>query len=130
MKLELKHIAPYLPYGVQIEVTDYCIELGSYEQKKETYITTLDAYGLHYFNTNVRLILRPLSDLNNIIKHNGIEINLFDKIEIYKGSGIDYLIEQIRLGLVEVIIFNLLLEHHFDVFGLIEQGLAININTL
>lgn len=125
MKLELKHIAPYLPYGVQIEVTDYCIELGSYEQKKETYTTTLDAYGLHYFNTNVRLILRPLSDLTKEIEHNGEKLvpSKLLNFDFSDLSQFDY----------EYIPYNLaafLLEHHFDIFGLIENGLAIDINTL
>lgn len=125
MKLQLKHLSPYLPYGVQIEVTDFCVELGSYEQKKETYITTLDAYRLHYFNTDMRLILRPLSDLTKEIEHNGekfvpSKLLNFDFSDL---SQFDY----------EYIPYNLaafLLEHHFDIFGLIENGLAIDINIL
>lgn len=125
MKLELKHIAPYLPYGVQIEVTDFCIELGSYERKEETYITTLDACILHYFNTDMRLILRPLSDLTKEIEHNG------EKFVPSKLLNFDFSdLSQFDYEYIPYNLATFLLEYHFDIFGLIEQNLAININTL
>lgn len=146
MKLELKHIACYLPYELKVYHSAFMFrsnwnenELGvmvgvTDNIQNETFdivmIRERDKYKLQDSRGHFKPVLRPLSDLTKEIEHNGEKINIFDRIEIYKGSGVDYLIEQIKLGLVEVIIFNLLLEYHFDVFGLLEQNLAIDINTI
>ena len=125
MKLELKHLAGYLPYGLRVKVDYYSQHEGRIFNFSPTIL--LDFSRDEYI---VKPILRPLSELTKEIEVNGKNVNIFDRIEIYKGSGVDYLIEQIRFGFVEVIIYNILLENHFDVFGLIEKGLAIDINTL
>ena len=123
MQLELKHLSAYLPYGLKF----YWEQLDGTPNKPWTLTINSVDFALEHQN---KPILRPLSDLTKEIEHNGEKVNIFNRIEIYKGSGVDYLIEQIRFGFVEVIIYNILLEHHFDVFGLIEKNLAIDINTL
>lgn len=139
-KLELEKIICYLPYRLKAEMLDYKSDyvnkqydeiVGVHQwDKNGLYWSALTAGGSKPNIERIKPILRPLSDLTKEIEHKGEKINIFDKIEIYKGSGVDYLIEQIKLGLVEVIIFNLLLEYHFDVFSLIDQGLATDINTI
>jgi hypothetical protein len=49
---------------------------------------------------------------------------------IYNPLNITYFIEQVKTGMVEEIIFQMLLKWHFDVFGLIEHGIAIDINEI
>ena len=82
--------------------------------------------------TKFKLILRPLSDLTKSIIVDGKEFIPIIEIAIYSPSqhGVAYLIEQIKLGLVEIIVFNMLLKWNFDVFGLIEQDLAVDINKI
>lgn len=148
-RLTLEHIAPYLPYGVSIEVTKF----------NKKYIT--DSWGLKCQSdylvseyergvrsglmlSQIKPLLRPLSDLtreitdkwNKFIPTTELE-KIRKGINIYKPSN--YPIEisiQTEDYTQEIdlydgyIILQKLFEWHFDVFGLIEKGLAIDINTL
>lgn len=136
MKLELKHLAPYLPYNLKCEILDYkCDYVG------EKYLTIKGYYLIGdspYFNfhagkeyagkntNNFKPILRPLSDLTKE------RARLAEIFETYDDSFDPQLLiedyrwlNQMPYGLIEQ-----LFEWHFDVFGLIEKGLAIDINTL
>lgn len=112
MKLELKHLAPYLPYGVNMY---YESEAGDWIESWELNIDKV-RYALEFNN---KPILRPLSDLS-------------------KGEFCSIIPQSIKLEIIKlntchwVSYHNIkyLLEHHFDVFGLIPQGLAIDINTI
>lgn len=115
MKLELKHIAPYLPYGLKYVHKNIIWDL-----------THLDSTTK---NREYKPILRPLSDLTKEIEVNGEKFVPIEKIAIY-GDNKAYLEEAILTGLVEVIVFNMLLRWHFDLYNLIENGIAIDINTL
>jgi hypothetical protein len=129
MKLELKHLAPYLPYGLtgQIDLKDVPI---SHRNGDNIRIKTLDAENIPMFLTYSKPILRPLSDLHKPIQDNGnwtIPANYlyrnFDVTDMeFNGNIIDP-----KHG-YDVYMF--LISHHFDVFGLIEKGHAIDINTL
>lgn len=145
MKLELKHLAPYLPYGISIEVSEY----------NNKYIT--DSWGLKCqsdylvseYNrgvrkgltlTQVKPILRPLSDLTKEIEHKGEKFVPFDRYSDIFGSNDDVLFENMNNENNEMhysvckelphYVFDWLVSFHFDVFGLIDAGLAIDINTL
>ena len=148
MKLELKHLAPYLPYNVGYthKYLDLNVTYGELDTK--------NIIELINPSTNHCIILRPLSDLTEDIvignvkfipidilfekehprhlskryysetfynyasvSHNGTAVNL----KVYLGK----IIEQNPRW-----IFEYLLRWHFDVFGLIEKGLAIDINTI
>lgn len=133
MKLELKHLAPYLPYGLK------CSYRGG--NVSELSFDYLSDFGCDYFKP----ILRPLSDLLKeglYIGHLNIETitdesypvdyeedNIKD-LDVYLENWIesksnDYHVNFLPHGLV-----NELISEHFDVFGLINNGLAIDINTL
>jgi len=158
MKLELKHLAGYLPYGLKVR----------YIERNETHI--LDFSNLNSicsYQIHLKPILRPLSDLIKEIKLNGekfvpiIEIcklseTVNELVRINAKSnicGFDFTNEiqeilrfcyhfntkhfqltneesynQCILNQYEM--FQKLLEWHFDIHGLIEKGLAIDINTL
>jgi len=129
-KLELKHFAAYLPYGLE------CLDLSD-----ET-IFTLDALNIDaalndatYLNT-IRLYLRPLSDLTKEIEVNGekfVPCNFLKTIHFYPESNEMMKREIIDSILIECQIYWInekLLKWHFDIYGLIENDLAIDINTL
>ena len=123
MKLELKHLVPYLPYGLKIWNIDMGVDFDLTIQEEDEGI---DIESILYCKSNWKLILRPLSDLTdriNPIQHHtyldGLNHNSIEKIQDLIMKGILYLED-----------YNYLIEYHFDVFGLIEQGLAIDINTL
>ena len=160
MKLELKHIAPYLPYdlrifhsafmfrnngdenetGIMVGITDL-ISLGNDEITFDIVMKRdKDSYKLHDSRGHFKLILRPLSDLTKEIEHNGEKFVPIAKF--YSLTSVDLELINIEEWHEELIYllktdspyqlsqFNMLLEWHFDIYGLIEKNLAIDINTL
>lgn len=99
MKLELKHISLYLPYGLD----------GFLENK----IVDLNTNNIWTFTLNAKPILRPLSDLSE------------DDLE-----GAEYIVDKGLSADLNYYQWEYLFENHFDVFNLIENGLAIDKNTL
>lgn len=153
MKLELKHLAPYLPYQLKVQSVNH-FETYEVEGLKQTSVQLLDmTYDTDYFD--LKPILRPLSDLTKEI--DGLGIPLFELLKMqYKEfttakmnenyawkfkdlkngfnvtdkNNIIYLSIDKDIRLCQKWILDKLFEWHFDVFGLIEQGLAIDKNTL
>ena len=194
MKLELKHLAPYLPYGLNIDTSYWDDEpspIGKNIISEMTQDDVICSYGWasthgrmiqqEYSIDRIKPILRPLSDLTKDIEHNGEKFvalvklyetayyGIFKYVTPYKINFIDQ--EDNSLGLVvrdedeerngftlnfptdhynwfefrltldnenlshnmtlnQFQLFEKLFEWHFDVFGLIEKGLAIDINTI
>lgn len=150
MTLELKHLAPYLPYGLEFE----CI--GDYEKPEVAKMTNFNNEGVHLATKykpvmpragvyrefyEIKPVLRPLSDLINEIEFNGEKFVPTDKLdeEFYAITEYSHLsaclnfddgILTINLLAEPLEIIQKLFEWHFDVFGLIEKGLAIDKNTL
>jgi len=161
MKLELKHLTPYLPYELKLH----------YEHTNKTgQISNIYTIGEGYDNDDIKIsidggsdehiwmykpILRPLSDLIKDI--HGIGIPLFELLKIqyneftravlnegypwkFKEMNDGFYVMDINdtpylsinkdLRVCEIWILEKLFEWHFDVFGLIEKGLGIDINTL
>jgi hypothetical protein len=126
MKLELKHLAPYLPYGLKNKRAFY----------KPRVIDGIVGNKIYFGDTvlfinQIEPILRPLSDLNKVIEHNKedfipcIEYNYIREY-LEELSTLDHTyIKHVKYKVIIV-----LLELHFDIFGLIEKGLAIDINKL
>lgn len=130
MKLELKHLAPYLPYGLKILDNIR----GGNHINDDTYL--LEPKNIHrcltFASENEKPILRPLSDLTKEIEHNGekfvpIEYNAFKGSKV---SIIDFISKYRHYKSMKYGIIERLFEWHFDVFELIEKDLAVNINTL
>lgn len=125
MKLELKHLSPYLPYGLKCEISG---ALSSVEIKEATgvklnhlsyinkhvYQIYFGVYGYEF--KDIKPILRPLSDLMINVDFNELEI-----LELQtKGIWSKFTITQ----------WEIIYSNHFDILELIEKGLAIDINTL
>ena len=120
MKLELKHLAPYLPYKLRIKTKygwDTMATLNEYEVNGDHE----DSYSYEDHPDEVlefKPILRPLSDLTDI------------EVEKLEYGYINSIIEKLKSKEIELIVYEYLVKNHFDVFGLIEKGLAIDINTI
>lgn len=134
MKLEIKHIAPYLPYGLKIQTQDKNGILiktvdGIYEQYKDGSFMLYwqENYGTIQASGNIKLILRPLSDLTKVDF-----IGVYEWMSgVYSGKVINDIINNNQdVELLNYYCILELLKNHFDVFGLIQKGLAIDINTL
>jgi len=136
MKLELKHLAGYLPYGLKIQTSS--------KKYKETYtLLYLDLFGFGFkegelFFKRCKPILHPLSDLTKEIEVNGIKFIPTNVINTdffwdYVRNNMRDLVKDgsyILVGYLPALVVDKLLEWHFDIYGLIDKGLAIDINTL
>ena len=137
-KLELKHLAPYLPYSLKVmdlydnkERFFVGYSINHTEQVKISVYKNLLSTGR--LSSEVKPILRPLSDLTT--SHNIFEDKAICFIDESDNGG-SFTIDDIYFKYQESSFsdwrnaYSLLLKNHFDVFGLIEKGLAIDINTI
>lgn len=140
MKLEIKHLVPYLPYDLKVCAMG---ELADSDKPKVFEMVGLDNKFVEfheigrtiteqYIYSDIFPILRPLSDLTKEIEVNGekfVPIYYWDdtnRKDILYQCSTDYK----YCEYLEWFIIEKLFEWHFDVFGLLENNLAIDINTL
>lgn len=150
-KLTIEHLAPYLPYGLKLAViTKYGYIMSSIHRLNHgegigtiKHILTSKKY---------KPILRPLSDLQSVIndkilinehtinkliqdKH-FVEYGVFSHyrkmldIELDGDPSLQYDKNKSISLYVVLDIYNELLKGHYDIFELIDKGLAIDVNTL
>lgn len=137
-KLELKHLSPYLPYGLKVEMLDFDImtKLMGIEQPNEE----MRIQPLIELTVGKRLelmykpILRPLSDLTKEIEVNGEKFIPANKLFDNKHPDfIKALVDKLFLSEIETNLsyarIRKLFEWHFNVFDLPKE-LWIDINTL
>jgi len=121
-ELTIKHLSAYLPYGVK------CSHARKKGNIKATDVLTIDTWFItkrDYFKP----ILRPLSDLTKEIEHNGEKFVPAAKM-ITHGfhNSFWYELEKFDYRYLYAMDLDKLLEWHFDIFSLIESGLAISIH--
>jgi hypothetical protein len=137
MKLQLKHLAPYLPYKLN------CLAQGEGKQQFELqgisdcYYSDLHEIGRtvseQYDFEDTFPILRPLSDLKkgtDLIDFESEIEQMYGNIEINHIGLFHFTLDGWTTWEEYQEVISKLFEWHFDVFGLIEKGLAIDINTL
>lgn len=129
--MKLEHASAYLPHGVKV------YDIGT----NKIFSTPLNLNTIEYLIENItsdsilKLALRPLSDLKKVdldylLNHHSTDWFADTDFEntIIKGlerKNLHNFIEFLPFGLVQWFI-----ENHYDIFGLIESGQAIDINTL
>lgn len=114
MKLELKYLASYLPYKVLVGDGRAPFELTEHN------FTNIFPYITEIY-------LHPLSDLTKEIEVNGEKFVPFKKLGWGNGTQV---VPTILNGKINHNESQQLIEWHFDIYELIEAGLAIDINTL
>lgn len=133
MELELKHLAPYLLYGLKgINAFGNAIEIHAHH-----YIYDGRYIGLH---KDCYPILRPLSDLTKdeftismFILRNFEKDNVFNSSIAFgreKERFIYEFIKNFNIDTTRYCYLIYLFSQHFDVFNLIENNLAIDFKTL
>jgi len=142
-KLQLKHLAGYLPYELKIR----CFRNEQILFVEDLFLNgeVLDYLLITSKYNHYKPILHPLSDLIKLITINGITFvpdtwiyyNIKKDVEIYQflngEISLDIITENYSqtINLIDgYLIMQKLLEWHFDIYGLIDKGLAIDINTL
>lgn len=139
-KLTIEHLAPYLPYGLK------CHNMGNFDEDGNPYVqeivgletdyvvVSFDNYDDRYLFEETFPILRPLSGLIREIEHKDValipaiymeshDITLGERLKLISRGSKDFY-------MLPWWVISKLIEWHFDVFGLIEKGLAVDINTI
>ena len=126
MKLELKHLAPYLPYAVHL-----MNEYGRWHN------TTLNRSLSLFDMLEMKPILRPVSDLDilietcfNHISHATKEEQFLIDLFCYENISTDECISDLDLTKLPYECVDYFFENHYDFFDLIPQGLAISIHDV
>lgn len=142
-KLELKYLAPYLPYelkGVSQHGTQYLLNTFSDMKGGGIESRTIDMW----LSNGIRPILYPLSFLTKEIVHNCTTFIPVETFEIGDdesyGPEFDHgnvkLIEDLKtlatydchndIHYLPYVVVQMLLEWHFDIYNLIGRGLAVD----
>lgn len=138
-QLELKYLAPYLPYELKGQFLLSKVIGISRVEKDEIREKKLTAENLSFFLAYCIPKLRPMSDLTKEIEINGIKFVPLKELLRYSNFDVDKMTTKQMLEYEDTFtnpIFTTyddnvkLIEWHFDVFGLIPNGLATNINTI
>jgi hypothetical protein len=137
MELEPKHLAPYFAHElkcmVEYEVNDnqivnlLAMSNGMISVSKKSF-----PYSENLQLCDIKPILRPLSDLKRSTCLNEFYIMFgggYTSFTNYRKDNLDNILYSSYETLPYEIV-NLLFRLHYDVFGLIPKGLAININDL
>jgi hypothetical protein len=158
-KLTIKELAPYLPYGLKVWTMAkaetekgkpmrqmYGVLHGVYSEygDETSVIFREDDTIIDYKLNEIKPVLRPLFDIAKTIEVKGEKIRTDEKIieQHPNCPHFKYLFmeelhvrhhwmkQDLSTSFIENSCFSALIELHFDVFGLIEQELAIDINSL
>jgi hypothetical protein len=139
-QLELKHIAPYFPYELKCQYAGVLLS-GQISTGVLRHLTCSGAsfedrayWGFSAFKP----ILKPIGEFDPRIL--AIQAFVFDFVGLGKWCdaydefldicGNDMANIEIRVLQAPQPIFNYLLSEHYDVFGLIDKGLAISANDI
>lgn len=121
MKLEIKHLAPYLPYKLKaLSIDGFSVSILGVDF---TTNRILNINGDRTFTiAEIKPLLRPLSDYADINSDamNSLNCDMSEQINLN-----EFAIGYICLGSLYQSTYDLCLKNHIDVFGLINQGLAL-----
>lgn len=141
--IKLHEICGYLPYGLKVRWCDGKVDKINpridYDAKSEGEIDLqLFLFVIHETDTpgDLKPLLRPLSDLTKEIEHNGerfvpivklLQEYCFDTNEMTEQEINEYAESMIEIDM-SYMVAQMLMEWHFDIHGLIDRNLALNLN--
>jgi hypothetical protein len=141
----IKELAPRLPYGVKMHHEEYGepsimdligVEIGAIIMHDRNVLQSMSDTS-----TWAKPIYRPLPDLTKEITHKGETFVPMDRLKEIADCASDEeayehiddftgKFHEVNWGAMPYRFIQWLLEHHFDINGWIEQGKAIDVNTL
>lgn len=153
-KLELKHICGYLPWGLQVEYNNRSCKMEVlYAETDEVYLRFENCIEGEIADICcIKPLLRPISSLREPLEDGSVPIvdiadlflkprkhKLLDGKAVSKYGYLEFEDSTKRFferdGSGELFqpthsfeMTEYLFQHHFDVYGLIDKGLAINLN--
>ena len=135
-EFKVKYLSAYLPYGVKVTADNWGTTLKLHFDSHR--LNCISIFDLMH-QKQVKLKLRPISQLTKEIEHKGkkfipfyalseiydseLQFNDLDAKAIVSQSII--LMKEYGYEHCQTWVFEKLKEWHFDVFGLIEKGLAV-----
>lgn len=136
MKLQLKHIAGYLPYDLKAKFQEtqnpkcrtYVIgTIGSMYVEKNGGVSIACYDTVNAVPLSFKPILRPISDLIKIPSIESLDAWLWfpEFVERFSENPTHERLRQAPYPIIE-----LCFKNHIDIYDLIGQGLAIDINKL
>lgn len=143
-RIKFEHIAPYIPYGLEFKCSD--VQSGEYAISMITEIhlgNEVLEVGATQFDFSdlgteeLKPIFRPLSDLIKDIDVIKQELFLDSKSDNYNYLGVinhahAFHLDGKKVGVLAMPHFFIkkLFKERFDVFGYIEKGLAIDMQSI
>ena len=142
MELRIKHLAAYLPYGLKVQ-HNYKPSFDKIiirEVKLECLSNECCTFSLGqdwYFDDEeneceIKPILRPLSKLTELMPNNDVSYVSYLWYEVVSTDSYSFckddFYENCSLGDIDLLpikVYQQLCEWHFDIFGLIDAGLAV-----
>lgn len=121
MKLELKHTCGYLPYGVIFDGK----RKGWTSYEHNMTLCLIDLVNGKF--EDIRMHLRPITDITKNINHNEVTLLPIDYLEMSYGDYVMCVEGDALLNNISYQDYITLLEWHFDIYNLIPNGLAIPI---
>lgn len=120
-------LAPYLPYGLKIKYREHSGVLFRLWQDKDTlYVNCINGIGTFVnpkYPNEFKPILNPISDLTRPELENAGFRYYIDYLT-YENQGVEWTLK----APYDMIVY--LLSQHYDIYGLIEKGLAISIHDV
>lgn len=147
MKLEPKHLTPYLPYNLKMTKNGFVGELKTLcidNREQSGYriqVTCSDWWENNLYENQYKPLLWPL-DLTEEITHNGETFvpivrlkDVFNDFYIECGNNNELIVKYKNTHMYVVIdryndILQKLLEWHIDIYDLIPKGLAVDKNSV
>ena len=123
MNLEIKHLAPYLPHGLRIEHPTMMSGGRKISEMRNLGQTSIEiSHRIYVQISSCKPLLRPLSDYADINSDamNSLNCDMSEQINLN-----EFAIGYICLGSLYQSTYDLCLKNHIDVFGLIDQDLAL-----
>jgi hypothetical protein len=120
--LELKHLAAYLPYNIEIEhATMFSGKKEISELRSLNERSVEIGHRMYVEISNCKPLLRPLSQLTQEIEHNG---ERFVPMDLLAEDSCFYFDKEYVLRQPYWVVEKLL-SWHFDIYQLLENNLAI-----
>lgn len=134
-KLELKHLYPYLPYDLKFE-DGYIlkginfVEYGAKIQTENRQLLVKSESG--WWQPNLDMMLKPvLRPLKPYFKMTLVEMCVSLKIDHNQGQELwKFIDNDISLENISFNLYLAMCRNHVDFNGLIDKGLAVDINTI
>jgi hypothetical protein len=134
-ELTLEHLSAYLPYGLKAKMS-LCFDQQTIVEIVGLSFEFVELTGIrktvseHFELSDIKPILRPLSDLTKEIEHNEEKFVPMDVLyDDFRETDLLHFNPKNMFNQSYNLVQKLL-EWHFDVFGLIDKGLAVSIHDV